>query len=41
VNVRPKTNSFGGTRSFGVIVFVTESLPGFISWSFTVDADSA
>jgi hypothetical protein len=26
VNVRPKTSSSGGVSSFGVVVFVTESL---------------
>jgi hypothetical protein len=41
VNVLPNTNSFGGTSSLGVVVFVIESLEGSISWSFTVDADSA
>jgi hypothetical protein len=33
VNVRPKTNSFGGTSSLGVVVLVIDSLEGSISAS--------
>jgi hypothetical protein len=38
VNVLPKTNSFGGTSSRGVLVLEIDSLAGSISCSFTVDA---
>lgn len=38
MNVLPKTNSFEGTSSFGVVVFVIDSLLRSISWSFAVDA---
>ena len=41
VNVLPNTNSFGGTSSLGVVVFVMESFEGSMSCSFIVDVDSA
>lgn len=41
MNVRPKTNSLGGTSSLGVIVFVTDNLEGSISCSLMVDAEVA
>ena len=38
VKLLPKTNSFGGTSSFGVIVFVTDNLEESMSWSLSVGA---
>jgi hypothetical protein len=40
VKVLPKTNSFGGTSSLGVVVFVMDNLEGSMSRGFIVDADS-
>lgn len=41
VNVRPNTKSFGGTSSFGVVVFVMVREEGSMSFRFIVDAASA
>jgi hypothetical protein len=38
VNDRPKTNSFHGTSSFGVVVFVIDKLEASNSRNFVVDA---
>lgn len=40
VNVLPKTNSSGGTSSFGVIVAVTESFEGSRPGSFLIEVSS-
>lgn len=41
MNVRPKTSSFGGTSSFGVVVLVIDSREGSISARFVSEAASA
>jgi hypothetical protein len=38
VNDRPKTNSFHGMRSFGVVVFVIDNVVASNSRSFVVEA---
>jgi hypothetical protein len=38
VNVLPNTNSFAGSNSFGVVVFVIVNLDGSISCALTFDA---
>ena len=38
VNVLPNTNSFAGSNSFGVVVFVIVNFDGSISCALTSDA---
>ncbi len=38
VNVLPNTNSFAGSNSFGVVVFVIVNFEGSISCALTSDA---